>query len=104
MDVPRPIVLITGSEGRLGRAIAAELGGAYQLVGFERVCKGSDCIDVDLASESALARGCSALRARHGNHLAAVIHLAAFYDFSVEPDPLYEEVNVKGTARLLRAL
>jgi transposase/nucleoside-diphosphate-sugar epimerase len=104
MDVHKPVVLITGSEGRLGAAIAAELAGAYQVVGFERACKGADCIDADLASELALAQGCRALRARHGNHLAAVIHLAAFYEFSAEPNPLYEEVNVTGTARLLRAL
>lgn len=104
MDLHQPVVLITGSEGRLGRAIAAELSGAYRVVGFERACKGADCIDADLASEAALAQGCSALRARYGSHLAAVIHLAAFYEFSAEPNRLYEEVNVKGTARLLRAL
>lgn len=104
MDMHKPVVLITGSEGRLGQAIAADLAGAYQVVGFERACKGADCIDVDLASETALTQACSALRTRYGDHLAAVIHLAAFYEFSAEPNRLYEEVNVKGTARLLRAL
>lgn len=104
MDSRQPVVLITGSEGRLGQAIAAQLAGAYEVVGFERACKGAGCIEADLASDAALAKGCSTLRARYGSHLAAVIHLAAFYEFSAEPNPLYEEVNVQGTARLLRAL
>ncbi|WON75439.1 NAD(P)-dependent oxidoreductase [Nitrosospira sp. Is2] len=32
------------------------------------------------------------------------MHLAAFYDFSDTPNPLHEEVNVKGTWRLLKSL
>lgn len=104
MDLRKPIVLITGSEGRLGQAIGARLADAYEIVGFERTCKTAGCIEVDLASDAAVAQGCSVLRARYGGHLAAVIHLAAFYSFSSAPDPLYQAVNVDGTARLLRAL
>lgn len=44
------------------------------------------------------------LAARHGDRLAAVIHLASYYDFSGAPSPLYDEVTVGGTARLLRGL
>jgi nucleoside-diphosphate-sugar epimerase len=33
-----------------------------------------------------------------------VIHLAAYYDFSGEPSPLYRTLTVEGTRRLLRAL
>lgn len=104
MDTPKPVVLITGSEGRLGRAIAAQLADDYLVVGFERACQGANCIEADLASGPALAQGCSTLRRLHGDRLAAVIHLAAFYEFSAEPNPLYDEVNVAGTARLLREL
>jgi nucleoside-diphosphate-sugar epimerase len=46
----------------------------------------------------------SAVRRRHGNRIASVIHLAAYYDFSGAPSPLYEQVTVRGTERLLRAL
>lgn len=105
MTSEKPIVLITGSEGRLGNAIAAELAEAYTVVGFERECKdGANCINVDITSDEALAEGCRQLRTRYGGHIASVIHLAAFYDFSGEPNPLYEKVNVSGTERLLQAL
>jgi nucleoside-diphosphate-sugar epimerase len=39
-----------------------------------------------------------------GQQLASVIHLAAYYDFSGEPSPLYENLTVEGTRRLLRGL
>lgn len=101
----KPVVLITGSEGRIGRAISAELANAYTVVGFERKCDDSThCIDVDITSDEALAKACAQLRSRYGERIASVIHLAAFYDFSGEPNPLYDKVNVQGTQRLLRAL
>jgi nucleoside-diphosphate-sugar epimerase/uncharacterized membrane protein len=105
MTSEKPIVLITGSEGRIGKAIAAELAEAYTVVGFERECKDdSNCISVDITSDEAMDEACRQLRARYGGRIASVIHLAAFYDFSGEPNPLYEKVNVHGTARLLQAL
>ncbi len=104
MASEKPVVLITGSEGRIGGAIAARLADAYTVVGFERQCKGPNCIDADITSDKALAQACAALRERYGGGIAAVIHLAAFYDFSDQPNSLYDAVNVKGTERLLRAL
>src|SRR5687768_8845530 len=105
MDVRKPLVLITGSEGRIGKAIEAALGDDYTVVGFERKCdSGSHCITVDISSDEDLSRACEQLRQDYGQRIASVIHLAAFYDFSDEPNPLYDEVNVKGTRRLLKAL
>jgi nucleoside-diphosphate-sugar epimerase len=100
-----PVVLITGSKGRIGRAIAELLERDFTVVGFELDCGGAtDCIAVDLTSDEALESACRSLRERYGGRIASVIHLAAFYDFSGEPDPRYDEVNVEGTRRLLRAL
>ena len=59
---------------------------------------------MDLTSDESLRRGLQAIRDLHGNRLASVIHLAAYYDFSGAPSPLYDQVTVGGTARLLRML
>lgn len=104
MASDKPLVLVTGSEGRIGRAIAATLGDRYTVVGFERQCRSGDCIETDITSAEALAAACQRLREGYGSRLAAVIHLAAFYDFSGEPDPRYQQVNVDGTRLLLQAL
>jgi nucleoside-diphosphate-sugar epimerase len=105
MPTGKPIVLITGSEGRIGKAIAAALGDDYTIVGLERQCDtSSNCISVDISSEEEIAAAFAQFRQRYGGKIASFIHLAAFYDFSDEPNPLYDEVNVKGTRHLLSAL
>ncbi len=44
------------------------------------------------------------VKGRFGSDIAAVVHLAAYFDFSGEPSSKYSEVTVEGTRRLLRAL
>jgi nucleoside-diphosphate-sugar epimerase len=105
MATQKPVVLITGSEGRIGRAIAAEFADAYTVVGFARRCSDNpDCITADITSDEALIKACLQLRERYGERIASVIHLAAYYDFSGQPSPLYDEVNVLGTQRVLQAV
>lgn len=106
MASQKPVVLITGSGGRIGKAIVDALSDAYTVVGFERKCDEGDaaCIPVDITSDDSMAKACAQLRQRFGERIASVVHLAAFYDFSGEASPQYDEVNVRGTQRLLRAL
>jgi nucleoside-diphosphate-sugar epimerase/uncharacterized membrane protein len=106
MGTHKPVVLITGSQGRIGKAIAAELERDYTIVGFERKCAGNDanCIEADITSEASLGEAFAAIRERFGVRIASVIHLAAFYDFSGEPNPQYDSVNVEGTRKLLQGL
>ncbi len=105
MERDRPIVLITGVGGRLGTAISRALGDDYRVVGLERRCgQTPDCLEVDITSDQAMKRAFATLRERYGSRIASVIHLAAYFDFSGEPNPKYREVNVEGTRRLLKGL
>ncbi len=63
-----------------------------------------DCVSVDLTSDESVQRGLTYVRERYGDTLASVLHLAAYYDFSGEPRRKYDDITVKGTQRLLRAL
>lgn len=65
---------------------------------------GEGIIAADLTSADSLTLAFGELRQRYGSDIAAVIHLAAYFDFSGEKSPLYDEVNVKGTQKLLAAL
>ena len=105
-DIAKPIVLITGAAGNIGRGLAVVLAEDYQVVGLDRPGATAEfpLIEADLSDDHSVAEGIAAVRARFGEVIASVIHLAAYFDFTGEQNPLYDEVNVAGTRRLLRAL
>ncbi len=103
------IVLVTGSSGLLGTALIEALRKRVQVVGFDRDGQPQpppevECVCVDLTSDRSVQRGLDRVRYAYGHRIAAVVHLAAYYDFSGEPSELYEKVTVRGTERLLRFL
>jgi nucleoside-diphosphate-sugar epimerase len=104
--VQKPIVLITGASGNLGRSVAAVLANDYQPVGLD--LRGDEgrftVLSCDFTSDVAVRKALQAFRKRFGSHVASVVHLAAYFDFSGEDDPRYQSVNVDGTRRLLQAL
>jgi nucleoside-diphosphate-sugar epimerase/uncharacterized membrane protein len=107
--MPRPVILITGSSGFLGQAMAARLVRRYRVVGLDTVqpkqpLEGVETVLVDLTSDDNVRDALTGIRRRFGSHLASVVHLAAYYDLSGEPNPKYQSVTVEGTRRLLRAL
>lgn len=102
----KPIILITGAAGSIGGALASELGDEYHVVGLDMPGKKTDCplIEIDLTSNAAVELAFAKFARGYGKKIAAVIHLAAYFDFSGEDSPLYQAVNVEGTRRLMRAL
>jgi nucleoside-diphosphate-sugar epimerase/uncharacterized membrane protein len=102
----KPVVLITGAAGDIGTALVEALSPDYTVVGTDLEGKKAACelISCDLSSRDSVSLALRELRERHGNKLAAVIHLAAYFDFTGEDHPLYEAVNVEGTRNLVRAL
>ncbi|MBE0680715.1 MAG: NAD(P)-dependent oxidoreductase [Anaerolineales bacterium] len=109
MSEQKDTILITGSSGRIGYPLAKRLAESFNVVGFDRRAPShpppsAECLYVDLTLDESLRRGLEAIRELHGNRIASVIHLAAYYDFSGASSPLYDEVTVRGTERLLRML
>lgn len=108
-DTRKPLVLITGANGLIGEALIRRLAGDYRLVGTYRSEPpaegfGADWIELDVTSDESLRRALGEVAQRHGRELASVVHLAAYYDFRGEPSPLYEEVTVRGSRRLIEGL
>jgi nucleoside-diphosphate-sugar epimerase len=106
----KPTIIVTGSSGFIGHAVCdAFLKDGYAVIGFDRPGSGEPPANVtnipcDVTSEQSVADAVSRVLRDFGESLASVIHLAAYYDFSGEPSPLYEQVTVHGTERLLRLL
>lgn len=105
-DKAKPIVLITGAAGNIGRGLAAKLADDYQVVGLDRPGSTAEfpLIEADLSEDRSVSEALGVFRDRFGDTIASVIHLAAYFDFSGEQNPLYDKVNVAGTRRLLRNL
>ena len=110
MNPEKNIVLVTGASGRIGDAVMQRLAGRFSdVVGIDRKAPTPappDCvyIAVDISSDDSVREGLKILREHHGTHIAAVVHLAAYYDFLGKPSSKYDEITVKGTGRLLHGL
>lgn len=104
------IILVTGSNGRIGDAVMRRFAGRFSdVVGFDRKAPkppppGCVYMPVEITSDESVREGLRILREHHGAHVASVIHLAAYYDFFGEPSEKYDEITVRGTGRLLRGL
>lgn len=109
----RPSVIVTGSAGLLGVPVCRELAArGYEVFAFDRVGMPepptglAHVHDIEFeATDYSVVRGAvGEVRRRNGDHIASVVHLAAYYDFSGEDSPLYKKVTIEGTDRLLNAL
>ncbi len=106
----RPLVLVTGAAGLIGTRVARALIRDHRVVGLD-IAEPSEgypdeahSVECDLTSDEKTLQAVRTVVKRHGADVASVIHLAAYYDFSGEPSPLYDELTVQGTKRLLHAL
>ena len=110
MSPDRGIIIVTGSNGRIGDAVMRRFAGRFEnVVGFDRKAPAPPpphcvAVPVEITSDESVREGLRSVREHHGAHVASVIHLAAYYDFFGKPSPKYEEITVQGTGRLLRGL
>lgn len=102
----RPVVLITGAAGAIGSALTHALQHDYFVVSLDMV--EADAADAsytfDLTQADSVKLALRKVADAHGKRIAAVVHLAAYFDFTGNESPMYDKVNVKGTENLLKAL
>lgn len=110
MNTENGIVIVTGSNGRIGDAVMKKFAGRFSdVVGFDRKAPkppppGCTYIAVEITSDESVREGLRIIREHHGTRVVSVIHLAAYYDFFGEPSDKYDRITVEGTGRLLREL
>lgn len=101
-----PLVLITGSSGLIGTRLSEALEKDYRVVGLDIAPSknGRPWLECDLTDDRSVTETLDRVRREYGQTVTSVVHLAAYYDFSGEPSPLYKELTVEGTRRLLEGL
>ncbi|WP_150301425.1 NAD-dependent epimerase/dehydratase family protein [Pseudomonas profundi] len=102
----KPLVVITGGSGNIGTALVRALKRRYRIVSLDRrVSETADfSYEFDLTSIDSVKQALRNMAAEQGSDIAAVVHLAAYFDFTGDDSPLYRKVNVEGTRNLLAAL
>lgn len=108
-DPNKETVVVTGGNGLIGKKIINRLVGDYNVVGLDKIAdpyppEKAEIINFDITKVDSIRAAMNRVKHIHGKEIASVIHLAAYYDFSGEPSPLYDEVTVKGTKKLLNVL
>ena len=112
-EAEKKIVIITGSNGFIGKAIAERLSRKFSVIGFDqKISKKQNQKEsvevenykVNISSSESISSALEAMKARHGTKIASVIHLAAYYSFSEEKSPNYKKITVHGTEKLLELL
>lgn len=105
----RPVIIITGCSGFLGKKIINRLASSYRIVGLD-IKEPIELLDrmtffaCDFTKDESVASAFRSIEEKFGHRIASCIHLAAYYDFSGEPNRLYKELTVKGTLRLRNEL
>jgi nucleoside-diphosphate-sugar epimerase len=105
----KPVLAITGASGLIGTRLVKAFADEYNVVALDIEALPIERADVgwircDFTNEGAVHAALKTFKDSYGDDIASVIHLAAYYDFSGEPSPMYDELTVKGTRRLLREL
>lgn len=107
--VDEKIVLITGSSGFIGSALAKRLSSKYRVVSLDKNEPAEKIPNVvhfslDISSKENVRSALTKVRDEYGTQIASVIHLAAYYSFSGKESPKYQEITVEGSRTLLAEL
>lgn len=106
----KPIMIIVGAAGRIGKAAVKRFHQEYQVIAFDRssaVFYSDDeaIIPLDVSNKESMISTFNHIKTNWGNKIAVVLHFAAYYTFNDNHSfKKYEKITIEGTRELLRLL
>jgi nucleoside-diphosphate-sugar epimerase len=103
-------IIVTGSSGLIGRPVCEALvRDGYRVAALDRPGthdppRGVANIPCDVTSDESVTKALRRVHQTIGPDIASVIHLATHQDFTDAPSPLYDQLTIQGTRRLLAGL
>ena len=79
------VVIVTGGTGFIGHALLKRLSEHYRVVSLDRHAN-ADSVEFDATSDDSVRTALDRVLAAYGPRIASVIHLAAYFDLSGEPN------------------
>ncbi|MCC6208378.1 MAG: NAD-dependent epimerase/dehydratase family protein [Gammaproteobacteria bacterium] len=104
---PKGAVLVTGCSGFIGGSVIERLAADYRIIGLDWKApddESMDFIEIDLSSDISVKKALNEVKKRGITRISSVVHLAAYFDLTGEPNEKYDEITVRGTERLLTGL
>lgn len=109
MNTKKPAILLTGASGFIGRHFVIEILDNFRLFCIARrsqkeagIPQSSNItwIQSDITDMDNLLRAAAQIRKQGG--VEYVLHLAGYYDFTMDDNPAYEHTNVGGTLNMIK--
>ncbi len=104
----KPIVLITGANGRLGKSIIKRFGDAFTIIATDNEepheVQQENYFQMDITSDEMVDDCLEKIREKFGDEIDSVIHLVAYYSFGDQDWKKYQDITIEGTKRLILSL
>ncbi|MBA3237713.1 MAG: NAD(P)-dependent oxidoreductase [Parachlamydiaceae bacterium] len=104
----KPIVLITGANGRIGKSLIKRFADTFTIIAIDNEDTGyfgqENYFQMDVTNDEVVESCLEKIKERFGEAIDSVIHLVAYYSFGDQDWRKYQNITIEGTERLIQNL
>lgn len=104
----KPIILITGAGGRLGKSLIKRFADTCTIIATDNEnpedVRQENYFQMDVTNDEMVGHCLEKIKKKFGDKIDSVIHLAAYYSFGDQDWKKYQNITIKGTQQLISNL